>query len=47
MTERNVFGERISRGAWREMVRAARRRSEIVAARLTRRDLLKQGLLTA
>src|SRR6266508_4593757 len=47
MTERNVLGERISQRAWREMVRAARRRTEIIAARLTRRDLIKQGLITA
>jgi FtsP/CotA-like multicopper oxidase with cupredoxin domain len=47
MTERNVLGERISRGAWRDMVRAARRRAELIAARVTRRDLLKSGLLTA
>jgi len=47
MAERNVLGERISGGAWREMVDAARRRAEIVAGRLTRRDLLKAGLLTA
>ena len=46
MTERNVLGEHVSRGRWREMVRAAHRRAEIVAAQLSRRDLLKNGLLT-
>ena len=43
---RNVFGERVSRARWREMVRAAKNRAELVAARVTRRDLLKSGLLT-
>ena len=47
MAEWNVLGERISQRAWRDMVRAAYRRKEIIAARLTRRDLITQGLLTA
>jgi len=47
MAEWNVLGERISQRAWRDMVRAAHRRKEIIAARLTRRDLITQGLLTA
>jgi len=46
MTYRNVLGERISRARWRDMVRAARNRAELVSARLSRRDLLKNGLLT-
>jgi len=44
----NVFGERVSKARYREMVNAAKNRRELIAAGLTsRRDLLKMGLLTA
>jgi FtsP/CotA-like multicopper oxidase with cupredoxin domain len=44
----NVFGEKISRARYREMVNAAKNRRELIAAGLTgRRDLFKMGLLTA
>jgi len=44
----NVFGEKISRARYREMLAAAKTRRELIAAGLTsRRDLLKMGLLTA
>jgi FtsP/CotA-like multicopper oxidase with cupredoxin domain len=45
---RNVFGEKVSRARYREMLRAAENRRELIAAGLTsRRDLFKMGLLTA
>jgi FtsP/CotA-like multicopper oxidase with cupredoxin domain len=44
----NVFGEKVSRARYREMVNAAKNRRELIAAGLTsRRDLMKMGLLTA
>jgi FtsP/CotA-like multicopper oxidase with cupredoxin domain len=44
----NVFGEKISRARYRDMVNAAKNRRELIAAGLTsRRDLFKLGLLTA
>ena len=44
----NVFGEKVSRARYREMLRAAENRRELIAAGLTsRRDLFKMGLLTA
>jgi FtsP/CotA-like multicopper oxidase with cupredoxin domain len=44
----NVFGEKVSKTRYKEMVTAARNRRELVAAGLTsRRDLFKLGLLTA
>src|SRR5262249_53439306 len=44
----NVLGERVSRARFREMLKAAENRRELIAAGLTsRRDLLKMGLLTA
>jgi FtsP/CotA-like multicopper oxidase with cupredoxin domain len=44
----NVFGEKVSKARYREMVNAAKNRRELIAAGLTsRRDLLKMGLLTA
>lgn len=44
----NVFGERVSRKRYKEMLQAAENRRELVAAGLTsRRDLMKLGLLTA
>ncbi len=45
---RNVFGEKVSRARYREMINAAKNRRELIAAGLTgRRDLMKMGLLTA
>ncbi|HJZ73133.1 MAG TPA: multicopper oxidase domain-containing protein [Vicinamibacterales bacterium] len=45
---RNVFGEKVSRWRYKEMLNAAKNRRELIAAGLTgRRDLLKMGLLTA
>jgi len=45
---RNVFGEKVSKRRYREMVNAAKNRRELIAAGLTsRRDLMKMGLLTA
>src|ERR1700723_1191474 len=45
---RNVFGEKVSKARYREMVKAAKNRRELIAAGLTsRRDLMKMGLLTA
>jgi FtsP/CotA-like multicopper oxidase with cupredoxin domain len=44
----NVFGEKVSRGRYKEMLNAAKNRRELIAAGLTgRRDLLKMGLLTS
>jgi FtsP/CotA-like multicopper oxidase with cupredoxin domain len=44
----NVFGEKVSRKRYKEMVNAAKNRRELIAAGLTsRRDLMKLGLLTA
>jgi FtsP/CotA-like multicopper oxidase with cupredoxin domain len=44
----NVFGEKVSRARYREMVNAAKNRRELIAAGLTsRRELMKMGLLTA
>jgi FtsP/CotA-like multicopper oxidase with cupredoxin domain len=44
----NVFGEKVSKARYREMVNAAKNRRELIAAGLpSRRDLFKMGLLTA
>ena len=44
----NVFGEKVSRARYREMLNAAKNRRELIAAGLTsRRTLFKMGLLTA
>jgi FtsP/CotA-like multicopper oxidase with cupredoxin domain len=44
----NVFGEKVSKARYREMLNAAKNRRELIAAGLTsRRDLFKMGLLTA
>ena len=44
----NVFGEKVSRKRYKEMVNAAKNRRELITAGLTsRRDLMKLGLLTA
>ncbi len=44
----NVFGEKVSKGRFKQMVNAFRNRQELIASGLTsRRDLLKMGLLSA
>ena len=43
----NALGEKVSRAQWKEMLTAMKNRQEIIAAGLTRRDLLKMGLLTS
>src|ERR1700688_2781040 len=44
----NVFGEKVSKARYREMLAAAKNRRELIAAGLTsRRDLFRLGLLTA
>src|ERR1700735_5863171 len=44
----NVYGEKVSRKRYREMVEAGKNRRELIAAGLpSRRDLMKLGLLTA
>ncbi|TMH77353.1 MAG: bilirubin oxidase [Betaproteobacteria bacterium] len=44
----NVFGEKVSKGRFKQMVNAFKNRQELIAAGLTsRRDLLKLGLLSA
>src|SRR5215472_16593362 len=44
----NVFGEKVSKKKYKEMLQAAENRRELIAAGLTsRRDLFKMGLLTA
>src|SRR5229473_1071640 len=44
----NVFGEKVSKRKYKEMLEAAKNRRELIAAGLTsRRDLFRMGLLTA
>ncbi len=43
----NVYGEKVSRARWKEMLNAAKNRRELIAAGLGRRDFMKMGLLTA
>lgn len=44
----NVFGERVSKARYKEMLAAARNRRDLIASgNFTRRDLLKMGLLTS
>jgi len=43
----NVFGEKVSRARYREMLNAQKNRREIIAAGLSRRELFKMGLLTS
>src|SRR5215471_15644444 len=42
----NVFGEKVSRARYKEMLNAQKNRRELIAAGLSRRDLFKMGLLT-
>lgn len=44
---RNVFGKRISRAGWKEMLNAQKNRQEIIKAGLSRRELFRMGLLTS
>jgi hypothetical protein len=43
----NVFGERVSRGRYKEALNAAKNRRELIAAQFDRRELIKMGLVTA
>jgi len=43
----NVFGEKVSKARYKEMLEAQKRRREIIAARLSRRDMIRMGLLTS
>ena len=43
----NANGERVSHARWKEMYRAFKNRQELIKAGLTRRDLMKMGLLTS
>src|SRR5580704_12421649 len=43
----NVFGERVSRARYKEMLNAAKNRRELIAAQFDRRELIKMGLVTA
>jgi len=44
----NVFGEKVSRARWKEMLNAAKNRRELIAAGYhTRRELMKLGLIAA
>jgi FtsP/CotA-like multicopper oxidase with cupredoxin domain len=43
---KNVFGEKVSRARHKEMINAQKNRRDIIAAQLTRREMIKMGLLT-
>ena len=43
----NVLGKRVSRARFKEIITAMRNRQELIAAQLSRRDLIKMGLLTS
>jgi FtsP/CotA-like multicopper oxidase with cupredoxin domain len=43
----NVFGEKVSRARYKEMLNAAENRRELIAARFDRRELIRMGLLTS
>jgi hypothetical protein len=43
----NVFGQRVSKAQYKEMLNAARNRRELIAAQFNRRDLIKMGLVTS
>jgi len=43
----NVFGKKVSRAQWKQMLNAQKNRRELIAARLDRRELFKLGLLTS
>ena len=43
----NVFGKRVSRTRYKEMLNAAKNRRELITAQLSRRELIKMGLVTS
>src|SRR5215813_9882673 len=43
----NIFGYKVSKARWKQMLSAQRNRREIIASRLGRRELFKLGLLTS
>ena len=43
---RNVFGKKVSRARYKEMINARKNRQELIAAGLGRRDFLQMGLVT-
>src|SRR3954452_17160195 len=43
----NAHGEKVSRTRWKAMYDAFQNRQELIKARLTRRDLMRMGLLTS
>lgn len=42
----NVFGQKVSKARYKEMLKAQKNRQEFIAAQLGRRDFLKMGMLT-
>ena len=42
-----MFGERVSRARYKEMLNAAKNRRELIAAQFDRRELIRMGLVTA
>src|SRR5258708_6734195 len=42
----NVHGEKVSRARWQGMIKGLKNRQEIIAAGLSRREVMKMGLLT-
>jgi hypothetical protein len=43
----NVFGQRVSKAQYKEMLNAAKNRREPIAAQFSRRDLIRMGLVTS
>src|SRR5262249_11899642 len=43
----NIFGEKVSRVRYKEMISAQKNRRELIAARLSRRELIRMGLVTS
>ena len=43
----NVFGKRVSKAQYKEMLNATKNRQELIAAQFSRRDLIKMGLITS
>ena len=43
----NVFGQRVSKAQYKEMLNAAKNRRELIAAQFSRRELIKMGLVTS
>ena len=42
----NVFGKKVSKARYKEMINAQKNRRELIAAGLSRRELIKMGLVT-